>query len=335
MSGVLSTFLDFLLSGWIAENLFRFPPAAPEKCQNFGPGPIPRILAGFLTLCIGSFLLPTCHQTVSEPYYLILDRAVKEYFLPDGDKSEGLRLLQEACYENDDSPDLLCYNAGVLLLRENRPGEALDYFEKARALHDIPLYRTAVRTTELQLDRMGDGDYTERADALIAACRKREKQAVDLIRQALEEESEVRLRQFASQPLMEECLRSVGSEQMDDLISRMEKVRQEMPDYQAQLREIELSQHPLNRLWNPFWKYGQNPGGFPAVEAWAATLDAARRGSASGAEGAARRFFSLPELRGSDQGVALRRAGALLILQDPFFDGVRSGGLKALAQSNL
>ncbi len=334
MSGVLSTFLDFLLRGWIAEIFYGAGnPSAGSLRLRYTPG-FRRILMGILLLVPG-FMLPLCHQTVSEPYYLILDRAVKEYFLPDGDKSEGLRLLKEACYQNDDSPDLLCYNAGVLLLRENRREEALEYFEKAQSLHDIPLYRTAVRTTELQLQQGGSGNFRKKADAIVLACQRKDEQAIQLVETALAEDSEKRLQQFASQPLIQDCLNSLDSEKGEELESRIMAIRNEMPDYESELRGIELNQHPLNRLWNPFWKYGQNPGGFPAVEAWAATLDAARRGSAGAAEGAARRFFSLPELRGSDQGVALRRAGALLILQDPFFDGVRSGGLKALAQSNL
>lgn len=310
----------------------------PEESNGFNravQAPVLRLIPGLGWALICAIFL-SCHQTVSEPYYLILDRAVKEYFLPDGDKSEGLRLLQEACHGNEDYPDLLCYNAGVLLLRENRPEEALDYFEKAHSLHDIPLYRSAVRTTRLELEKIGDGTYREKADQIILGCKKQEIATVDLIEEALGSDSSPRLQQFASQPLIENCMNEIASgTRQKDLLARIQTIRNNLPDLKSELRELELNQHPLNRLWNPFWKYGENPGGFPAVEAWAATLDAAKQGSSAGAEQAARRFFSLAELRGSDQGVALRRAGALLILQDPYFNGVRSGGLKALAQSNL
>ncbi|MBU41752.1 MAG: hypothetical protein CMN76_00915 [Spirochaetaceae bacterium] len=295
-----------------------------------------RLYPGFALALATMVVLAGCQRTVSQPYYLILDRAVKEYFLPDGDKSTAIQILQEACADNSDNPDLLCYNAGVLLLREGRPEQALDYFERALDYKDIPLYRSAVASARLQAGSAPGSDFQKQAAQIIQGCRNQESAVVADILSALESDADSRFARFVSQPLIEQCLENLAkADEMAQARNRIQSIRDQMPDYQGEWKAIQLSMHPLNRLWNPFWKYGQNPGNVPAVQAWAATLDAARSGSAGATEQAARRFFGLPELTGSDQGVALRRAGALLILQDPFFDGVRSGGLKALAQSNL
>ncbi|MCB1169286.1 MAG: hypothetical protein KDK25_03075 [Leptospiraceae bacterium] len=275
-----------------------------------------------------------CHQTVSEPYYLILDHAVKEYFLPDGDKEKALELLGNGCSGNEDSPDLLCYNAGILLLRENRPEEALDYFEEAASIKDIPLYRSAIESTRLLLDRSAVG-FSEKAGQLIRGCASDDPEVLALLKQSLSSDQKS-LQRFASQPAFEQCAQRLASgEELMGLQKTMQGIRSQLPDYAGRIRELDLQQHPLRGLWNPFWKYGQPAGDFPAVQAWADVLDSARNGSTARARESARRFFSLPQLAGSDQGVALRRSAALLILQDPFFDSVRSTELISLAQSNL
>ena len=275
---------------------------------------------------------------MSEPYYLILDHAVKEYFLPDGDKSTAIQLLTRGCSEAEDSPDLLCFNAGVLLLREEKPEEALRYFKKAASIHDIELYRAAVqRAQRLAEGKVGSFEsYRDFCNSIIQGCRQRSPEVVENLQSLSELQAGTDLQRkinFSTQPFVSECLRKVAPDRAA-AINKALADRSRHPDLATELHTLDLLHHPLGRIWNPFWRYGQNPGGQPAVQAWAATLDAARSGSAGQAEAAAIRFFALPQLSG-DAGLALRRAGALLILQDPFFDSVRSARLKEIAQSNL
>lgn len=311
MSGVLSTFFDFL---------FSIRRVAATACL-------------WLPTALLIYLSPGCNQTVSEPYYLILDRAVKEYFLPEGDREQALELLMQGCQQASNYPDLLCYNAGILLLRENRNQEALEFFRKAISHHDIPLYRSAAERARASDNR--SDDYLIQSRKLMAACSNRDPEGLSLLRRALSSEN-VAMARFASQPLFEQCAEGLAdARELAEIRTTMAGIRNSMPDYSREMKALDWQRHPLNRVWNPFWKYGQSAGDRPAVQAWAATLDAARSGSSARTAAEAQKFFAVVRDLGGDQGVALRRAGALLILQDPFFDGVRSDGLKSLAQSNL
>ncbi|MCB1317100.1 MAG: tetratricopeptide repeat protein [Leptospiraceae bacterium] len=266
-------------------------------------------------------------------YYDIYDEAVNLYFKPPYRKEQAVGLMRSACEYHTELQDASCYNLGILLEIHGQPDQALEAYKRAQSLNPHQLYALAIQ-------RLGgraiesSSDYLKFMSQIVEQCRAEDREGALLSMRrmmsvAVGPGHPITLhREMLDQPFLQSCLGD--SEQYQQYVSELPANSEALDE--AIYRE-RAAVHPFHGLWDMelyLRNLQQREQSHNRITAdWQNVLQATRNAQGNVVARELRAMFQALDTYGrrsqidGQKALAIKRAAAILLQNDPYFARVR------------